>query len=246
MTLIGEKAVKTKNFTNPIYVGDPVNTTNLFSSFEVEELVILDISEYYDSEPVSNQLLSEILQSAFMPIAFGGGIKDIGRASELFSLGFDKVILRSSLLRGNLSRQISEEYGAQAVSGCIDVRYERHKPEQVEINGIWFNDSEARKLILQIEKTGIGELIIHDVEFDGCLSGLRIHKLLELAIHNLNIPVVPLGGCKDSLDASQFLLKNKCHSVAAASTFLFHQRRNAVLVNYPTIENWHKLLENEE
>lgn len=246
VTLIGEKAVKTKKFSNPIYVGDPVNTTNLFSSFEVEELVILDISESYESERVSNQLLREILQSAFMPIAFGGGIKDIGRASELFSLGFDKVILRSSLLSGNLSRQISEEYGAQAVSGCIDVRYESHKPDHVEINGNWFTDSEAKKLVTEIENTGIGELIIHDVEFEGSLSGLRNHKFLELAINNLSIPVVPLGGCKNSIDASQFLHKSKCHSIAASTTFLFHHTRNAVLVNYPTIDNWHKLLENEE
>lgn len=246
VTLIGERAVKTKDFSNPVYVGDPVNTTNLFSSFEVEELVVLDISEHFESMPVSNQLLSEILQSAFMPIAFGGGIKDMRRASELFSIGFDKIILRSALLGGNLSRQVSEEYGAQAITGCIDIRYKIDKLGQIEINGQWYTDAEAKEIILEIENTGIGELIIQDVEFDGSLSGLRNHKFLELAINNLSIPVVPLGGCRNSIDASQFLLTNKCHSIAASTTFLFHHTRNAVLVNYPTIDHWHKLLEKEQ
>ena len=238
--------MKTREFRNPIYVGDPVNTTNLFSRFEVEELVILDISEYHETKPVSNQLLSEIIQSAFMPIAFGGGIKDFKRASELFSIGFDKIILRSKLLSGNLPHQVSDEYGAQAVTGCIDVRYKSDKSNQIEINGKWYDDAEARDLVISVEKTGIGELIVQDVEFEGSLSGLRHHKVLEWAIKNLSIPVVALGGCKSVIEASKFLLSSNCHSIAASTTFLFHQTRRAVLLNYPQAENWHKLLDQEE
>ena len=35
---------KTKNFCNPKYVGDPLNTVRILNEKEVDELIVLDIS----------------------------------------------------------------------------------------------------------------------------------------------------------------------------------------------------------
>ena len=39
--------VKTINFKNDIYIGDPLNTIKIFNDLEVDELIILDISIDY-------------------------------------------------------------------------------------------------------------------------------------------------------------------------------------------------------
>jgi cyclase len=242
VTLLGDQAVKTREFQNPRYVGDPVNTTALLSSFEVEELIVLDISKPFDVAPVSEKTLVQIIENAFMPIAYGGGITSYRDAERKFNLGFDKVVLRSNLFRDDLPLQISEKYGSQAVSGCLDISYPVSRPTKMIVNGEEFDISYLEELLSRVAKLGIGELIIQDINRDGTRIGLREHRLLAEAINLLEIPVVPLGGCNSVHEAAQFLEKSKSHSIAASTMFLFRPTRDAILVTYPSIDRWHELI----
>ena len=245
VSLIGDKAVKTKAFKNPVYVGDPVNTVSLFSSFEVDELIVLDISRYFNSTPTSEETLERIVASAYMPIAFGGGISDFNNAKAKFTIGFDKVLLRTNFLDSDLPREIAKKYGAQAVTGCLDISYSTQN-----VNTIFVNDSSVDKanvgnLIKRIAQSDVGELIVHDKDHEGSRSGFRSNWLYDELLDNLTIPIVPLGGCSDLVNAANFLANNGFHSVAASSMFLFRPTRDAVLINYPEMEDWLNLVEGD-
>ena len=242
VTLLGDQAVKTREFQNPRYVGDPVNTTALLSSFEVEELIVLDISNTFEAAPTSEKTLVEIIENAFMPIAYGGGIASYRDAERKFNLGFDKIVIRSNLFNNNLPLQIADKYGSQAVTGCLDISYPLSHPTKMIVNGKECDISESGEILAQVAKLGIGELIIQDVDREGTRDGLREHPLLEEAIKVLEIPVVPLGGCNSVEEAAQFLEKSKSHSIAASTMFLFRPTREAILVSYPNIDRWHELI----
>ncbi len=242
LTLVGNQAIKTVKFENPRYVGDPVNTTALFSSFEVEELIILDISRSFGADFAIEETLTQIIENAFMPIAFGGGIYDFSRAKAAFDLGFDKVIIRSQLFKDNTSLQIAEKYGAQAITGCLDVAYPRNRPGIMIVNGQEYDVDDSDRIIEQVRTSGIGELVVQDIDRDGTRLGLRIHPLLKEAINRLQIPVVALGGCSDVKEASEFLMATNCHSIAASSIFLFRPTRDAILISYPNVSQWHSLI----
>lgn len=242
VSLLGDQAVKTREFKNPKYVGDPVNTTALLSHFEAEELVVLDISNFFSSKPASETTLAQIIENAFMPIAYGGGIASYLDAKSKFDLGFDKIILRTKLFVGNLAIQIADSYGSQAVTGCLDVSYPESCPTKMIVNGKEYDISFARELLTRVAKLGIGELIIQDIDREGTRDGLREHPLLEEAIKMLEIPVVPLGGCNSVDEAAQFLAKSKSHSIAASTMFLFRPTREAILVSYPNIDRWRELI----
>jgi cyclase len=242
VTLLGDQAVKTTKFKSPRYVGDPVNTTALLSSFEAEELIVLDISKSFDHEPAMRQTLVQIIENAFMPIGYGGNISSYLDAKDKFDLGFDKVLLRSKLFEKELSSQISKSYGSQAISGCLDVWYPKNQPNLMNVNGKEYEISYAKDLMIQVLNLGIGELIIQDIEFDGTRAGLRLHPLLEEAIQTLEIPIVPLGGCNSVEDAASFLKATKSHSIAASTMFLFRPTRDAILINYPSIDHWQEVI----
>ena len=53
VNLLSGQAVKTLSFQNPRYLGDPINITQLFSRFEVDELAIFEISKRYGGEKSS-------------------------------------------------------------------------------------------------------------------------------------------------------------------------------------------------
>ena len=242
VTLLGNQAVKTREFQNPRYVGDPVNTTALLSSFEVEELIVLDISKPFEVAPASEKTLVQIIENAFMPIAYGGGIASYHDAERKFNLGFDKVVLRSNLFNDDLPLQISEKYGSQAVTGCLDISYPVSRPTKMIVNGEEYDISYSEELLAQVAKLGLGELIVQDINRDGTRIGLREHPLLAEAINMLEIPVVPLGGCNSVSEAAQFLETSKSHSIAASTMFLFRPTREAILVTYPNIDRWHELI----
>ena len=238
VTLLAEAAVKTVSFQSPKYVGDPVNTVSLLSSFEVEELIILDISKSFGKPPPSKTTLSQILENAFMPISFGGGIRTMNDAALIFSLGFDKVILREKLLTSSLPLEIANQYGKQSVVGCLDISRIDLDEERIEVNGNVIGKGEVDQLILSLAKSGIGEVIIQDKNLDGTRAGFESTWLHQALIKNLEIPVVPLGGCKNLEDAGNFLAESNCHSIAASSMFLYRPTRDAILINYPTLQEW--------
>jgi cyclase len=235
VSLVGDEAVKTKSFKDPIYVGDPVNTVSLFSSFEAEELIVLDISRSFNSNPTSNQTLERIVESAYMPIAYGGGIYDLDIAERMFSIGFDKVVIRKELLNVSLAEEVARKYGSQAVTGCIDLSYSNDNSDKIEVNGVIIDNTSVEFLIDRIRKSRIGELIIHDKDREGSRCGLRTNWLSAM---------VQLGGCSSVIDAAKFVKNTGFHSVAASSIFLFRPTRDAVLINYPETEDWLNYLEN--
>ncbi len=243
VSLLGENAVKTKSFKSPKYIGDPINTTALLSSFEVEELIVLDISKDHSSESVSQATLEGIIESAYMPIAYGGGISDVFRAREMFELGFDKIVVRTALQDSTLIRTLADEFGEQAITGCMDVCKLTEVPEKWSINGIDYSASSYQAVLEKVGNSGIGELIIQDVNHDGLRTGLTESGPLQFAIQNLEIPVVALGGCKDVDDAAKFIKTSGCHSIAASSMFLYNSSREAVLISYPELAEWHQKLE---
>ena len=56
------------------YVGDPINTINVFNEFEVDEISIIDVSATLNNK-INFFLLEEIAGEAFFPLSYGGGIK---------------------------------------------------------------------------------------------------------------------------------------------------------------------------
>jgi cyclase len=243
VTLISGDAVKTTKFKNPKYVGDPANTVALFSSFEAEELIVLDISDSFEQASTSQEVLSQIIENASMPIAFGGGIKTFDDAKKHFDLGFDKVVVKSSLTQSHIVREISDNYGVQAVSGCLDYIWNPSRPKEIEVNKVVVSLDEIPILLMRIQETGVGEIIIQNINGDGLRNGLEKSPLLESAVEILDIPVIATGGCSSAQNAVDFIKQSGCHSVAASTTFLFRPTRDAVLINYPKINDWHENFE---
>ena len=83
--------VKTKQFKNPNYLGDPINAIKIFNEKGVDELCILDITASQKEREPDMELLKQMASEAFMPLSYGGGITDISQIKKIFMAGFEKV-----------------------------------------------------------------------------------------------------------------------------------------------------------
>jgi cyclase len=229
-------AVKTRRFNSPIYIGDPVNTVRLWSEMCVDEIVCLDISE--NREPLAERIadVSAIVEEAFVPLSYGGGIESVSSAARLFRLGIEKVVLgwsgRKTL---SLVESIAARYGSQAVSCCLDYSSDVRTIRNMERRGKTVVPAkQVPPVVGVLSRSGVGEIIIQCVDRDGQRCGYDL-ELASIMTKVTTTPLVVLGGAGDSLDV--VAAHSSGCSAAAGSLFVFRGRSDQVLIGNPFLDN---------
>ncbi|WP_052063334.1 HisA/HisF-related TIM barrel protein [Nitrincola sp. A-D6] len=166
LTLIDNQIYRTKNFKNPSYVGDPINAVKIFNEKKVDELIIFDIGK--NKKIISEDFVAEMLDitsQAFMPLSYGGGIRTIDDADKVFKAGFDKVIIGNSTLKNlSLIEDISNKYGKQSLVFALDIITSKFFGTYIHgLSPFIKKNRYYAMLALELEKKGVGELIIRDV-----------------------------------------------------------------------------------
>ena len=93
LTIDEQNLVKTVKFKKPNYHGDPINAIKIFNDKEVDEIAVLDITASIRKKGPDFKLIGQMASECFMPLAYGGGIRNLEDIRTLFSLGVEKVIL---------------------------------------------------------------------------------------------------------------------------------------------------------
>tara|TARA_Y100000996_G_C22540647_1_gene649922 strand:- start:99 stop:872 length:774 start_codon:yes stop_codon:yes gene_type:complete len=235
--------VKTINFKNPTYVGDPINAVRIFNEKEVDELCVLDIDASKNNQPPNFEFIQELTSECFMPVSYGGGINSLDDANKLFYLGIEKVILNSSLNSSlSLISKISNKFGSQSVIVSIDCKkslfgnysaYTNSGNNKISDNIVSFSK--------KIQELGAGEILIQSINRDGKMSGYDL-DLIKLISSSISIPSI---ACSGAFEMNSFLeaINAGASAVAAGSFFVFYGPHKAVLISYPNSEEILKLNE---
>lgn len=229
--------VKTINFKNPKYIGDPINAVRIFNEKEVDELIFLDIAATPKKRRPNFELIRDIASEAFMPFAYGGGITDINDIEKLINLGVEKVILNSILFRNLELVKISTEiFGSQSIVISLDIKETLFNgPKIFYKSGTKKASENLIDFVKKVEKLGAGEIMINSIERDGTMSGYDI-QLLKSVTDNTEIPVIACGGAGKLNDLKITVREAKVSAVAAGSMFVFNGPHRAVLISYPKPE----------
>ena len=226
--------VKTINFKNPKYVGDPLNTVRIFNEKEVDELIFLDIDASPKNSEPNYKLLAEIANECFMPLAYGGGIKTFEQAQRIFNIGIEKVAINTASYSNlNLISQIAKVYGTQAVIGVIDVKKNLFGKNQIVSNSANTKHKLAiEDWIKKLEDAGIGELLITSVDSEGTWKGLDL-ELIKLVTSISKVPVIAHGGVGSEQHIIDGIKIGKANAVAIGSFLVYQKQGMGVLINYP-------------
>ena len=84
-------SAKTVRFGRFQYVGDLCNTVRIFNELEVDELLVLDISNDRFLRGPDLWIISDLSNECFMPLGIGGGVRSLDDARALFVSGIEKV-----------------------------------------------------------------------------------------------------------------------------------------------------------
>ena len=229
--------VKTVHFRDARYVGDPINTVRIFNDKQVDEIVLLDIGATRGGRGPDEAAIEEIASEAFMPVGFGGGVRDLATATRLIQLGVEKVVVNSAAIeRPALIREIADHLGSSTIVVSIDAARRGDGSYEVRSHGGTRDTGlDPRAHAEAMAAAGAGELILQSIDRDGTMAGYDL-ELIRLVSSSVDIPVVAGGGAGSLEDAVAAIREGGASAAAAGSMFVFHGKHRAVLVTYPTYE----------
>jgi cyclase len=237
--------VKSHQFKDYRYIGDPINAVKIFNDLKAHELVFLDILASKENRLISLDLVSKIGEEANMPFSVGGGIKTLEDIRKILSAGAEKVILNTIAGKNpQFVRLAADTFGTSTIAVCMDIKKKRFGNEEVWIHGgkksTGITPVEYAKLM---EFKGAGEIIVQSIEKDGCMKGYDF-DLIKSISESVSIPVVALGGAGNLSHLLKAYNKAFANGLAAGSMFVYHGSRHGVLINYPTREEINTLFQN--
>lgn len=229
--------VKTVNFKNPKYVGDPINAVKIFNEKQVDELAVFDIDATVLNREPNYSLIERLASQSMMPLCYGGGVKTVQQAQQIFSLGIEKIALSAAVLQNpKLITQIADRVGSQSVIVVLDVRKKILGGYEVFThNGKRATGINPLEFVAEAQKLGAGEIIINSIDRDGTMKGYDLDLIAKIR-EKISLPMTVLGGAGSINDIEKVIMQHGVIGIAAGSLFVFKGPYKAVLINYPTLE----------
>ena len=229
--------VKTIKFTDPKYVGDPLNAVRIFNEKIVDELIVLDIDATISNTPPNYKLIGELAGECRMPLCYGGGVKSLEEVEHIISLGVEKVAISSAAIADqDLIKKSSERVGNQSIVVVIDVKKSGLVSKRYEVfthNGQSSTGVHPVEFAKTMESLGAGEIVVNCIDKDGTLKGYDM-DLIDGIRNAVTIPITVLGGAGSQTHISDLFQRFGEIGAAAGSLFVFKGKYRAVLIQYPS------------
>jgi cyclase len=213
------RVVKGVNFVNLRDAGDPVEQARLYDEQGADELVFLDISATHEGRKTTLELVSRVAETVFMPLAVGGGIREVDDMRNLLLAGADKVSVNSAAVRRpELLSEGAMRFGAQCIVLAIDARRSGSSWEVFVNGGRMPTGMDAVEWAVRGVELGAGEILLTSMDADGTLAGYDLSLTRRIA-EAVSVPVIASGGAGLPAHFADVLTQGKADAALAASLF---------------------------
>ena len=214
------KGVKFKQLKD---AGDPVEVARAYQEQGADELVFLDITASSDERQTIRDVVEKTVESCFMPVTVGGGIRQIKDIRDMLLCGADKVSLNTAaILNPELINHASNQFGNQCIVIAIDAKWVAEKQawyvythggrKPTALNAV----SWAKEVV----ERGAGEILLTSMDRDGTKNGYDI-PLTRTISDAVEVPVIASGGVGSPDHLAEGVLSARASAVLAASIFHF-------------------------
>lgn len=218
------RVVKGVNFENLRDAGDPVELAVYYDRAGADELIFLDIKATSEGRQTMVDVVAKTVQQIAIPLAVGGGIRDIEGVRRILKAGAAKVVISSAAVKDPaLLTAAAKEFGRQRIIAAIDAKREAAGFWRVYINGgKQPTELDAVAWARKVEALGAGEILLTSMDKDGTKDGYDL-ELTAAVSGQVQIPVIASGGagCLEHLWAA--LDQGKADAVLCASIFHYRQ-----------------------
>lgn len=218
----GVSLVKGEKFQSWRTVGSVVAAARVFSMRDVDELVLMDVRATQEGRTISPEMVSSVAACMAVPLAVGGGVKNLQDFEQVLRSGADKVILGAvALSNPEFITAAAKRFGSQAVIVSID----SNAPGGTSIatmSGTQPVEKTAVDAAIMAAEHGAGEILLQSVQLDGLLQGMDI-AAIEAVTAAVSTPVIASSGAGSFEDFASAMAAG-ADAVAAGGMFQFTEQ----------------------
>jgi phosphoribosylformimino-5-aminoimidazole carboxamide ribotide isomerase len=211
-----------------VYGKDPAIVAKMFMEHGFKNLHIVDLQGAKSDFPVNTDALRKVAAVTTASIQFGGGIKSLNAAGEIFRCGADKVICGSIAVENpQLFIDLLRKFGGERVILGADIR-----EGKIAVKG-WQEQSDLSlfQIISEFTEYGLKQVICTDISKDGMLQGPAYDIYRDLKLKYPGIEIIASGGVS-SLDDIVMLYETGANGVIAGKAF--YENR----ISYSDLKLW--------
>jgi cyclase len=235
--------VKTVQFKDPKYVGDPINAVRIFNEKESDELMVIDIDATRENREPDYKMIENLAAECRMPLCYGGGVKTVEQAHRIFSLGVEKIAISAAAIQTpELVTAMAERVGSQSVVVVLDVKKKMLGGYELYThNGKKSTGKNPVEFAIKMQELGAGEIVVNSIDQDGMMKGYDLN-IIDKIRNSISLPMTVLGGAGSLQDIGKLINQYSIIGAAAGSLFVFKGIYKAVLINYPNWEEKDRLI----
>jgi len=217
------RVVKGIRFKELKDAGNPVEVAKAYQEQGADELVFLDITASSDERQTMREVVEQTVESCFMPVTVGGGIRELSDIRDMLLCGADKISLNTAvILNPELINQASMQFGNQCIVVAIDAKWDSEK-------NAWFvythggrkpTNLNAISWAKEVVQRGAGEILLTSMDRDGTKDGYDIVLTRQIS-DAVEVPVIASGGVGNPQHMVEGILSGGASATLAASIFHF-------------------------
>ncbi len=181
--------------TASVVAQDPLETAKEFEAQGARWIHLVDLDGAKAKKPVNFEVIFAIRENTSLNIEVGGGIRTMEDVEFYLEKGINRVIFGSAALQNpELVKEAVKKYGKKIVVG-IDAKNGKVAAEA------WVDTSEVDYIDLakEMEKIGVKNLIVTDIDQDGTLNGPNL-VMLDKINRSTSCNVIASGGVSNFKD----------------------------------------------
>ena len=224
--------IRGKKFQSWRTVGSIVQTINLYSLREVDELIFLDV-EATEKNEIKYTLINDFINDCFMPVSVGGGIKKLNQVEEILKCGADRVSINSEAIKNNnIVRDIIKKFGAQCLIVSVDYKSNEKGEKEVWINSGKQNTKiKLNEYLKKLNDEGVGEILLTSIEHDGMMNGYDTNTI-KFVNKSFDFNVIASGGAGNKNHVLDTIKKCNLNAICCSSIFHFTEETPISLKKY--------------
>ena len=212
-------------FRTKLFTPDYRYTSNFVDTWSVDEIVALDVTRPNGNAPIDRGPFFDVLRGlarrCFVPMAAGGGVRNLEDVHRLLACGADKVVVNTGAIeRPGLITEIAESLGAQCVVLSIDAKrnddgYAVYSRFGSRLTGLTPENWARRGVDL-----GAGEILVTSIDRDGSLEGYDL-ELCRRVADSVDVPVLISGGAGSWKHFVDGILAGRASAVCTSNIYHF-------------------------
>lgn len=226
----GPNLVKGVHLEGLRVLGKPELFARVYYEQGADELLFMDVVASLYGRNSLLELVERTADEIFIPLAVGGGLRNLEDIRAVLRAGADKVTLNTAAVRRpGFITEAAQHFGSSTIVVSIEaIRRADGSYEAYTDNGREKTGLEAVAWAVRAAELGAGELVVTSIDREGTGKGYDL-ELTERVARAVPVPVIACGGAGTAEHVAQ-VLGTGAAAASLASLLHYNQARRHLAV----------------